>query len=58
MSTFETETNSQKGDLDAESSASFETIEEKDVGYPSKRNRQEQTDKSCQKKRKIKRDRL
>ena len=52
MSTSETEGNSQKGDSDEESSASFKTVEEKDVGFSSKRNRQEEAGEPCHKKKK------
>ena len=53
-STSETEGNSQKGDSNEESSASFQTVEEKDVGFSSKRNRQEEAGEPCHKKRKKK----
>ena len=52
MSTSETGANSQKGDSDEESSATFETVAENDVGFSSKRNRQEETCEPCHKKKK------
>lgn len=51
MSRSETGANSQIGNSDDKSSASFKTVEEKNVGFSSKRNRQEETDKPCHKKR-------
>ena len=48
MSTSET---GAKGDLDEESSATFETVAENDVGFSSKRNRQEETCEPCHKKK-------
>ena len=52
MSTSETGTSSQRGDSDEESSTSFQTVEEKDVGFSSKTNRQEETGEPCHKKKK------
>ena len=43
MSTSEAGENSQKGDSDEESSATFETVAENDVGFSSKRNQQEES---------------
>ena len=52
MSTSETGANSQKSDSDEESSATFETVAENDVGFSSKRNQQEETCEPCHKKKK------
>ena len=52
MSTSEAGTNSQKGDSDEESSTSFQTVEEKDVGFSSKTNWQEERGEPCHKKKK------
>lgn len=49
MSNSETGASSEMGDSDEESSATFETVGEKDVGLSSKRNRQEETGKPCHK---------
>ena len=54
MSTSEAGENSQKGDSDEESSATFETVAENDVGFSSKRNQQEESCEPCHKKRKKK----
>ena len=52
MSTSEAATNLQKGVSDEESSAGFETVEEKEVGFSSKRNRQEEKDEPFHQKKK------
>ena len=52
MSTSEAGANSQKGDSDEESSATFETVAENDIGFSSKRNRQEEPCEPCHKKKK------
>ena len=49
MSISQAGANLQRGDSDEESSATFETVGEKDVGLSSKRNRQEETGKPCHK---------
>ena len=50
MSTSKAGTNSQKDNSDEESSASFEIVEEKDTGFPSKRNLGREAEESCTKK--------
>ena len=56
MSTSNTETNSQKDLSDDRSDASFETVEEKDIGFTSKRNIKTECDEPTNKKHKSDKD--